>query len=127
MSGTINRARGAGDSPCQNCSQHFRILVNGCRPLRGLVSFICLGPGVSLATLASPQALCERALRALFVNVRECVNYVIPDLSVQSVPIARSFPFEDDEALKEPICSLQREHEDRRYCATYNSLGVGAE
>src|SRR6185503_11531986 len=88
MSGTINRARGAGDSPCQNCSQHFRILVNGCRPLRGLVSFICLGPGVSLAALASPQALCWRALRALLVNVSECVKYIISNSEVQLLSFA---------------------------------------
>src|SRR6185503_15844680 len=58
------------------------------RLLRGLVSFICLGPGVSLAALASPQALCWRALRALLVNVSECVKYIISNSEVQLLSFA---------------------------------------
>ncbi len=76
MSGTINRARGAGDRPCQNRSWHFRIHVNGCRPLCGLVSFICLSPGVSLVPTGRAQALCWRALRAL-ANAVKCVAQVV--------------------------------------------------
>ena len=43
-----------------------RVRRVGASPRSGLVWFIWLSPGVSLAALASPQALCCRPLRGLF-------------------------------------------------------------
>ena len=54
----------------------------------GWFRLFCLGPGVSLAALASPQALCWRALRALLVNVSECVKYIISNSEVHPLSFA---------------------------------------